>query len=93
MKPQSIIPIISINSHDHHHSSNRDTKWNQLIDIFTVFSPRNTHRLRKRSICLIITLVAFTFHCLASLAFGVPFLWFQLNYPFCWSGKSVYFLN
>jgi hypothetical protein len=89
MKPQSLIPVISPNSHDYINNINTNSKWNQLVQIFTVFLPRHTHRSRKRSLSLIITLIAFIFHCLASLAYGVPFLWFQLNYPFCWSGKLI----
>lgn len=85
MRPQSLPPIIS--------SSNirdlKNSKYEQLIQICTVFSPKHTYRSRKRSISLIITLIAFIFHCLASLAFAVPFLWFQLNSPFCWSGKFL----
>jgi hypothetical protein len=83
MKSQSFTPILSINSYD------SNSKYKQLIEICTVFSPRHTYRSRKRSISLIITLIAFIFHCLASLSFGVPFLWFQLNHPFCWSGKFL----
>ncbi|CAF3339857.1 unnamed protein product [Rotaria sp. Silwood1] len=93
MKPQLLIPVVSINSHDYTHNTNRNTKYNQLIEICMVFSPRHTYRSRKRSISLIITLIAFIFHCLASLAFGVPFLWFQLNYPFCWSAKDIGYYN
>ncbi|CAF3000135.1 unnamed protein product [Rotaria sp. Silwood2] len=90
MKPQLLLPVVSINSHDYSHNTNRNTKYNQLIQICMVFSPRHTYRSRKRSMSLIITLIAFIFHCLASLSFGVPFLWFQLNYPFCWSGKLTF---
>ena len=84
MKPQSLTPIGSNNIHD-----SKNSKYQQLIQICTVFCPKHTHRSRKRSISLIITLLAFIFHCLALLAFGVPFLWFQLNYPFCWSGNFL----
>jgi hypothetical protein len=94
MKPQLLIPVISIKPHDHTTNTNMNSKYNRLVQICTVFSPRHSHRSRKRSISLIITLIAFIFHCLASLAFGVPFLWFQLNYPFCWSGKFIFsYLN
>jgi hypothetical protein len=93
MKPQSLSPVVSINSQDYINNTNMTSKYKQLIQICTVFSPRHTYRSRKRTISLIITLVAFIFHCLASLSFGVPFLWFQLNYPFCWSGKSVCFFK
>ncbi|CAF0729080.1 unnamed protein product [Rotaria sordida] len=93
MKPQSFLPIVSKNSHDYIHNTNKNTKYNQLIQICMVFSPRHTYRSRKRSISLIITLVAFIFHCLASLSLGVPFLWFQLNYPFCWSAKEIGYYN
>lgn len=82
MKPQTLTPITSNHLHD-----SRNSKYQQLVQICTVFFPKHTYRSRKRAISLIITLVAFIFHCLASLAFGVPFLWFQLNYPFCWSGN------
>lgn len=89
MKPQSLIPVYPTNSRDNTHMINKNTKFHQLMQVFMVFSPRHTYRSRKRSLCLIITLLAFTFHCLASLAFGVPFLWFQLNYPFCWTGNYI----
>lgn len=94
MKPESLSPVLTNNSHDYINNNNNNTninsKYKQLVQICTVFSPRYTHRSRKRSISLIITLIAFIFHCLASLAFGVPFLWFQLNYPFCLTGKFHY---
>lgn len=93
MKPQSLIPVISMNHHDLANSKITQTVTAQLIEICTVFSPRRTHRPRKRSISLLLTLVAFIFHCLASLAFGVPFLWFQLNYPFCWTAKEIGYYN
>jgi hypothetical protein len=93
MKPQLLIPVISKTSHDHIHNVNMNSKWNQLVQICTVFLPQHRHRSRKRSLSLIITLIAFIFHCLASLAFSVPFLWFQLNYPFCMSGKLNLFLK
>lgn len=89
MKSQTFSPIVSKNSHNSMYNTNVNSKYEQLIQICTVFSPRHTHRSRKRTMSLIITLLAFIFHCLASLAFGVPFLWFQLNYPFCWSGKFL----
>ncbi|CAF1612233.1 unnamed protein product [Rotaria magnacalcarata] len=93
MRPQSLTPVLSINSNYHNHNNKRTTKYDQLIRICMVFSPRHTNRSRKRSMCLIITLVAFMFHCLASLSFGVPFLWFQLNYPFCWSATDIGYYN
>ena len=85
MRPESLSPVLTNNTHN-----SMNSKYEQLIQICTVFSPRYTHRSRKRSICLIITLIAFIFHILASLAFGVPFLWFQLNFPFCLTGKSLF---
>jgi hypothetical protein len=88
MESQSLSPVSSINSHDYMNNTNMTSKYKQLIQICTVFTSRHTYRSRKRSLSLIITLAAFIFHCLASLSFGVPFLWFQLNHPFCWSGKS-----
>lgn len=84
MRPQSLPPVSTSSIRDI-----KNSKYEQLIQICTVFSPKHTYRSRKRSISLIITLIAFIFHCLASLAFVVPFLWFQLNYPFCWSGKFL----
>ncbi|CAF1531909.1 unnamed protein product [Adineta steineri] len=93
MKSHTFVPVISQNSSNHNKNTNINSKCNQLIEICTVFSPRHTYRSRKRSLSLIITLIAFTFHCLASLAFGVPFLWFQLNYPFCWSAKDIGYYN
>ncbi len=89
MKPQSLLPVVSQNPHNYSKNTNTNSKCNQLIEICTVFTPRRTYRTRKRSLSLIITMIAFIFHCLASLAFGVPFLWFQLNSPFCWSGKFL----
>jgi hypothetical protein len=87
MKAQSFASTGSRNSPPN--QKNADSKCNKLIEVCTVFSPRHTYRSRKRSLSLIITLTAFMFHCLASLSFGVPFLWFQLNYPFCWSGTVL----
>ena len=89
MKPQSLIPVMPMNSYDAINSKTKQRFIAQLVEICTVFSPRHTRRSRKRSISLFLTLVAFIFHCLASLAFGVPFLWFQLNYPFCWTGNFL----
>jgi hypothetical protein len=91
MKPQSLIPIISVNCHEHMSNKDINEKYSHLMQICTVFLPQHIHRSRQRSISLILTLFAFIFHCLASLAFGVPFLWFQLNYPFCWTGTSESF--
>ena len=92
MKSRSFVPMVSKTSQEQ--SRNTDirvhSEWDQLVKICTVFSPQHTYRSRKKTICLIITLVAFIFHCLASLAMGVPYLWFQLNYPFCWSGKLTF---
>ncbi len=90
MKPESLTPVLTNNSPDYINNTNMNSKYEQLIQICTVFTPRNTYRSRKRSISLILTLIAFIFHCLASLAFGVPFLWFQLNYPFCLTGISPF---
>ncbi len=90
MRPESLSPVLTNNSHSCMNTTNINSKYKQLIEICTVFSPRYTHRSRKRSISLILTLIAFIFHILASLAFSVPFLWFQLNYPFCWTGKFPY---
>ncbi|UJR33407.1 hypothetical protein I4U23_020852 [Adineta vaga] len=91
MKSQTFTPIASENVHNYNKKT--DSKCNKLVEICTVFSPRHTYRSRKRSLSLIITLLAFIFHILASLAFGVPFLWFQLNYPFCWSAKEIGYYN
>ncbi|CAF0728906.1 unnamed protein product [Adineta ricciae] len=91
MKSDSFVPVLSNNSS--HYKKKIDSKCSQLIEICTVFTPRHTYRSRKRSLSLIITLIAFIFHILASLAFSVPFLWFQLNYPFCWSAKEIGYYN
>jgi predicted MFS family arabinose efflux permease len=88
MKPQSLIPVLPTIAYENSNSKVLNNIYAQLVQICTVFSPRHTRRSRKRSISLFLTLIAFTFHCLASLAFGVPFLWFQLNHPFCWSGND-----
>ena len=94
MRPQSFIPALEkISSNYCNVNTTMNNICNELISMCTVFSARRTNRSRKRTISLLITTIAFIFHCLATLSLGVPFLWFQLNYPFCWSGEFECFLR
>ncbi|CAF0841333.1 unnamed protein product [Didymodactylos carnosus] len=72
-------------------SHTTSTSHQKLSDIITVFYPKR--RTRKKSLILLLTLFAYIFHVIANLSFGVPFLWYQLNYPFCWSSRQIGYYN
>ena len=45
-------------------------------------------RTRKKSICILLTLIAYVFHLLA-LSSMSPSLWYFLGSPFCWTSKDL----
>ena len=58
----------------------------RCFDICTALSFKD--RSRKKSVSLILTLIAYVFHLLA-LSSLAPLLWYLLGTPFCWTSKDL----
>lgn len=58
----------------------------QCFDICKILSFKD--RPRKKSISLLLTLIAYVFHLLA-LSSLAPLLWYLLGAPFCWTSKDL----
>jgi len=63
------------------------TSCTKYFDVCTIFRRRG--RSNKKSVSLLLTLVAYIFYSLTYTAISSVFLWYLLDVPFCWSSTQI----